>query len=115
MYLLAIWKLVVPQKIHILLWLLSHNKLMTRDNLRKRHIIKPLDRLFCVEDENIHNLFFDYIVAKAIWPAINEHLGFLEGETTNLLLGFAFLIRILILILFVPLPCGVFRSLGDFQ
>jgi hypothetical protein len=42
-YLPAIWKLVVPPKIHIFLWLLSHNKLMARDNLRKRHIIKLLD------------------------------------------------------------------------
>ena len=58
LFLPAVWKLVVPPKIHVFLWLFSQNKLMTRDNLRKRHITKPLDCVFCAEQETNHHLFF---------------------------------------------------------
>lgn len=32
----AVWKIAVPPKIHIFLWLMLKNKLLTRDNLSKR-------------------------------------------------------------------------------
>jgi len=32
----AVWKLIIPPRIHIFLWLLSRNKLLTRDNLGKK-------------------------------------------------------------------------------
>lgn len=32
----AVWNLNIPLRIHIFLWLLSNNKLLTRDNLSKR-------------------------------------------------------------------------------
>jgi hypothetical protein len=32
----ATWHLHVPPRLHIFLWLLTHNKLMTRDNLGKK-------------------------------------------------------------------------------
>lgn len=57
-FLPAVWKIIIPLRIHVFLWLLTHNKLMTRDNLRKRHIIKPLDCVFCSENESIHHLFY---------------------------------------------------------
>lgn len=34
----AIWKIKVPPRIHVFLWLLSHNEIMTIDNLLKRGI-----------------------------------------------------------------------------
>ena len=68
----AVWKLRVPPKIHVFLWLLSNNKLMTRDNLRKRHIIKPLDCVYCVCNESIQHLFFDCVVAKCTWDVVNS-------------------------------------------
>jgi hypothetical protein len=34
----AIWKIKVPPRIHVFLWLLSHNKIMKIDNLLKRGI-----------------------------------------------------------------------------
>jgi hypothetical protein len=39
-YIPAIWKIGVPPKVQMFLWLLSHNKLATIDNLRKRGIDK---------------------------------------------------------------------------
>uniref|UniRef100_A0A453FGM5 Reverse transcriptase zinc-binding domain-containing protein n=1 Tax=Aegilops tauschii subsp. strangulata TaxID=200361 RepID=A0A453FGM5_AEGTS len=44
---------------------------MTRDNLRKRHIIKPLDCVFCAEQETNRHLFFDCVVARNIWSFVN--------------------------------------------
>jgi hypothetical protein len=31
----SVWKLNVPPRVQVFLWLLSHNKLLTRDNLSK--------------------------------------------------------------------------------
>ena len=45
---------------------------MTRDNLRKRHIIKPLDCVFCAENETNHHLFFYCVVAKNIWSFVSH-------------------------------------------
>jgi len=62
---------VLP-KIHIFLWLLANNKLMTRDNLRKRMIMKPLDCVFCCENESVDHLFFGCVVAKTFWSYISS-------------------------------------------
>ena len=43
-YVQAVWKVKVPPKTHFFLWLLCHNKLLTRDNLVKR---QHLDDLTC--------------------------------------------------------------------
>jgi hypothetical protein len=32
----AVWKLLIPPRAHFFLWLLSNNRLLTRDNLSKR-------------------------------------------------------------------------------
>lgn len=69
----AVWKLCVPPKIHVFLWLFSYDKLMTRDNLRKGHIIKPLECVFCSEGETNFHLFFDCIVAQNIWSFVSSH------------------------------------------
>ena len=80
-FILAVWKLRVPPKIHVFLWLLSKNKLMTRDNLRKRHIIKPLDCVYCLEQESCSHLFFECIVAKHIWAHIEEYFSSQIGSS----------------------------------
>jgi hypothetical protein len=36
LYIPVVWNICVPPKIHLFLWLLSHNKLATVDNLIKR-------------------------------------------------------------------------------
>lgn len=35
----AVWKLVLPPRVQFFLWLMSQNKLLTRDNLQKRRDI----------------------------------------------------------------------------
>lgn len=62
-YIPAVWNLKVPPRV-LFLWLLSHNKFMTRDNLLKRNMNKPVCCVFCSENESIDHLFFQCIVAK---------------------------------------------------
>lgn len=69
----AVWKLAVPPKIHVFLWLFSQNKLMTRDNLRKRHIIKSLDCVFCSHYESINHLMSECVVSRFSWEIISAH------------------------------------------
>ena len=80
-FILVVWKLGVSPKIHVFLWLLSKNKLMTRDNLRKRHIIKPLDCVYCLEQESCSHLFFECIVAKHLWAHIEEYFSSQIGSS----------------------------------
>jgi hypothetical protein len=53
----ALWSLIVPPRVHVFLWLLSNNKLMKRDNLKKG-IWANLLCEFCSEPESITHLVF---------------------------------------------------------
>jgi len=62
-----VWGLKIPPRVQVFLWLLSNNKLLTRDSLSKRK--KPLQtKLACsVGSETIHHHFFDCCVAMETW------------------------------------------------
>jgi hypothetical protein len=75
----AVWKLDVPPRLHVFLWLLANNKLLTRDNLAKRRPVEDQACLFCSENETSHHLFFDCYVAKLVWPGISDMLGVSVG------------------------------------
>lgn len=66
----AVWKLVVPPGIHIFLWLVAYNKVMTRDNLLKRNMQKTLNCVFCSEHESVQHLFCECVVALQVWKEI---------------------------------------------
>jgi hypothetical protein len=66
----SIWKLKLPPKIHFFLWLVVHNKNLTRDNLVKRQTVDDLTCVFCDELETCNHLFFECVVAKAAWNEI---------------------------------------------
>lgn len=71
----AIWKLHTTThspRVHIFLWLLPHDKILTRDSLKKRHMHKPEDCFFfCSALESVHGVFFDCVVAKQIWSVVS--------------------------------------------
>jgi hypothetical protein len=79
-YIPAIWKIGVPPKVQMFLWVLSHKKLATIDNMRKRGIDKPEQCSFCAEKESIMHLFFECVAAKVIWGYVSEFLGFDFGK-----------------------------------
>jgi hypothetical protein len=55
-YIPAVWNIKVPPKIHLFLWLLSHNKLATVDNLNRKGFTKLESCMFCAEKDSISHL-----------------------------------------------------------
>jgi hypothetical protein len=80
-YIPAVWKLIVPPRIHFFLWLLSKNKLLTRDNLEKRRNLDNASCLFCNEKESVPHLFFECVVARRAWMLIFRTIGRQIGES----------------------------------
>jgi hypothetical protein len=68
----AIWEIKIPPRVHFFLWLLTQNKVLTRDNVSKRKHVEDSSCLFCCERETVHHLFFDCVVAKQMWLEIAE-------------------------------------------
>jgi hypothetical protein len=61
---LVVWEIPVPSRLHVFLWLLCNNKVLTRDNLAKRRKVDNMYCLFCNEQETVSHLIFDCCVAK---------------------------------------------------
>uniref|UniRef100_A0A0A9DU72 Reverse transcriptase zinc-binding domain-containing protein n=1 Tax=Arundo donax TaxID=35708 RepID=A0A0A9DU72_ARUDO len=76
----AIWSSKIPSRVHIFLWLLTKNKILTRDNLSKCRNVEDSSCLFCSEQESIHHLFFDCATAKVMWYEISVLLSLQIGE-----------------------------------
>ena len=52
-----IWRIKVPPNIHVFLWLMVHNKSLTRDNLSKRQHVEDLTCVFCNDLERKYTTF----------------------------------------------------------
>jgi hypothetical protein len=66
----VMWRIPVPPRLHVFLWLLANGKVLTRDNLAKRHHVDDATCLFCVEPESVSHLFFKWCVAQMVWTDI---------------------------------------------
>jgi hypothetical protein len=71
----AIWKLILPPRVHVFTWLVMNNKIISRDNLKKRNLNKHETCVFCSCNESVQHLFFDCIVAKLIWNELADFFG----------------------------------------
>jgi hypothetical protein len=67
-----VWNLKFPPRIQVFLWLFSQNKIMTRDNLRTRGMVKPLECEMCKELETVKHIMFECIVAKLLWAIVER-------------------------------------------
>ena len=75
-YTLALWKLIIPPRAHIFLWLLANNRMLTRNNLAKSRKVDDVTCLFFLtKPEYVQHLFFDRVVAKAILHITFELMG----------------------------------------
>jgi hypothetical protein len=65
-----LWKIKIPLKIKVFLWLLYREVILTKDNLVKRnwHVNEMCS--FCSNVEIIQHLFFDCALAKFIWRVV---------------------------------------------
>jgi hypothetical protein len=70
-----LWKARIPLKIEILLWLIWHNAIATKDNMKKRKWVGSFTCQFCPNDESITHLFFTCPVAAYMWSTISIVLG----------------------------------------
>jgi hypothetical protein len=78
-YVHAVWKLQIPPRVQIFLWLLANNRLLSRDNFAKCREVMDQSCFFCKEKETIIHLFFDCCVAKRVWTIVFEVLHLNEG------------------------------------
>jgi hypothetical protein len=74
-----IWHKHVPLKESVLAWWLLRNRLPTRDNLVRRHIIEP-NAHFCVtgcgSEETAQHLFLSCPVFTPLWGQLRSWVGF---------------------------------------
>jgi hypothetical protein len=56
----------------VFLLLFANNKVLTRDNLAKRHHVENNTCLFCAELESASHLFFDCCMARMIWSDVSD-------------------------------------------
>jgi hypothetical protein len=69
----VMWKIKVPSRIHLFLWLLNNNKTLTKDNLAKRRKVDDgTSCLFCNEQESVNHLFFHCCIAHTFWGCISR-------------------------------------------
>jgi hypothetical protein len=54
----AVWKLNISPRVQIFMWLVSHNKILTRDNLAKHQHVNDPSCLFYEEIETMEYLRF---------------------------------------------------------
>jgi hypothetical protein len=81
-----LWKTRLPHKIKVFLWLVRNNKILTKDNLVKRHWHGNPDCIFSGLLESIDHLFFHCPVARFIWRIIQIafKLSSTPKDTTDL-------------------------------
>jgi hypothetical protein len=71
----AVWRVKVQPRVHVFLWLLANNRLLTRDNLVKRQHVSDHSCVFCSKTETIMHLFFECSVAKELWKKNSTFTG----------------------------------------
>ena len=60
------WKLLVPSKIRIFMWLVSHNTILTKDNLNLKGWIGDQTCHLCTENESIDDLLIKCHLAQPV-------------------------------------------------
>ena len=59
-------------RVHFFLWLLTQNKILTRNNVSKIKTIEDSRCLFCNKRESAVHLFFECVVSKQMWLHISD-------------------------------------------
>jgi hypothetical protein len=70
-----LWKIRIPLKIKVFLWLLYREAILTKDNLVKRNWHGTIMCCFCDSPKTIQHLFFDCALTKFIWRAMQIIFG----------------------------------------
>jgi hypothetical protein len=82
----SVRKVHIPLVDHLFLWILSQNRLMTRDTLKKMKMHMPEDCIFYIGIESPPHFFIGCIVTRHIWPTFLVCLSWLLATRMNLLI-----------------------------
>ena len=64
------WKLKVPLKVKVFMWLMIKDRILTRNNLTKRGWTGNTQCHFCATEETVDHLIFQCSLAKMIWQIV---------------------------------------------
>jgi hypothetical protein len=82
-----LWKLKIPLKVKVFLWLLYRKVILTKDNLLKRNWQGAATCCFYHNNETIQHLFIDCNLAKFIWRVLYISFGLQSPSSINHLFG----------------------------
>lgn len=70
-----LWKVKVPAKIKVCLWLVNRKSILTRDSLLKRGWQGEKTCVFCGKDESVNHFLFTCSVASLMWSLLQCTFG----------------------------------------
>ena len=82
-----LWKIKIPLKVKVFLWLLHRGVILTKDNLAKRNWNGSKLCSCCQNDETIAHLFFNCQMACLLWRIISITFGLSKPNSVVHLFG----------------------------
>ena len=82
-----LWKLKIPLKIKVFIWLLHRGVILTKDNLARRNWKGSMLCCYCSDKENIAHLFFNCSSASLLWRIIHTTFGLSRPNNVNHMFG----------------------------
>ena len=82
-----LWKIKIPLKVKVFLWLLHRGVILTKDNLAKRNWNGSKLCSCCQNDETISHLFFNCQMACLLWRIISITFGLSKPNSVVHLFG----------------------------
>lgn len=85
------WDSKLPPKIQVFMWLLTHNKILTKSNLLKRGWTGNCSCHFCLSRETVDHLFLNCSRTRQIWFCMGScQLLFIEWNSISDILPFVY-------------------------
>ena len=82
-----LWKLKLPLKVKIFLWLLHRGVILTKDNLAKRNWHRSKQCCYYSNNETLKHLFFDCHIARLIWRIIHTTFNLQKPDNISHMFG----------------------------
>jgi zinc-binding in reverse transcriptase len=82
----SVWVLKIPIKNKLFLWMVLNNKILTRDNLRKKGWVGDGSCVFCNFQESVNHLFLHCPAISGFWSTLISHYPSLRSFTMTSLL-----------------------------
>ena len=64
------WKIKIPLKVRVFMWLMLKNSILKKDNLARRGWTRSKQCHLCGHDESVEHLVFQCSLARLIWQVV---------------------------------------------